>query len=295
MKRDVYAKMALLLVAVIWGSSLIVVKSSTDTLPATYLLALRFTIGCLVLAGVFHKKLKLIDREYIKSGIFIGGSLFLAYITQTLGVMLEMPGKSTFLSSAYCVFVPFLAWVAVKERPDKFNVIASVLCVVGIMFSSVTSDFSISFGDTLSLSSSFFYALQIVAIAKFGKGKDSALITLMQFAMVAVCSWIATFAMENPFAVEWNVSAAGGVLYLALACTTLALLIQNTAQKYASPSSVSIILSLESVFGVVFGVIFFHEILTVRSVFGFSLIFIAILISETKLSFLFGKKETLTE
>lgn len=85
MKKGFYAKLSLLLVAIAWGSSLVVVKSSTDTLPATYLLALRFTIGCLVLCAVFHKKLHQIDGGYIKSGILIGGSLFMAYITQTLG------------------------------------------------------------------------------------------------------------------------------------------------------------------------------------------------------------------
>lgn len=205
--------------------------------------------------------------------------------------MLEMPGKSTFLSSAYCVFVPFLAWAAIKQRPDRFNITASVMCVVGIMISSVTSELSISFGDMLSLSSSFFYALQIVLISKFGKGKDPALITILQFAMVAVCSWIATFVFEDPMAVSWNIGAVAGVLYLALVCTTLVLLLQNVAQKCAEPTSVAIILSLESVFGVIFGILFFQEIVTVHSIIGFAMSFAAILISETKLSFLFHKKE----
>ena len=50
MNTDILAKLALLVVAIVWGSSLVVVKSSTDTLPPIFLLALRFTIGCLTLA-----------------------------------------------------------------------------------------------------------------------------------------------------------------------------------------------------------------------------------------------------
>ena len=81
------------------------------------------------------------------------------------------------------------------------------------------------------------------------------------------------------------------MLYLALACTALSLLLQNVGQKYTNPSSASLILSLESVFGVLFGVIFFHEILNLRLITGFVLIFAAIVISETELSFLKGKKK----
>ena len=60
MNTDILAKLALLVVAIVWGSSLVVVKSSTDTLPSIFLLALRFTIGCLTLALIFHKKLRLL-------------------------------------------------------------------------------------------------------------------------------------------------------------------------------------------------------------------------------------------
>ena len=94
-----------------------------------------------------------------------------------------------------------------------------------------------------------------------------------------------------PASIEWTGGTVGGVLYLALACTALSLLLQNVGQKYTNPSSASLILSLESVFGVLFGVFFFHEILNLRLITGFVLIFVAIVISETELSFLKGKKK----
>lgn len=74
MNTDILAKLALLVVAIVWGSSLVVVKSSTDTLPPIFLLALRFTIGCLTLALIFHKKLRLLNWDYMKM------VLLLAYV-----------------------------------------------------------------------------------------------------------------------------------------------------------------------------------------------------------------------
>lgn len=76
MNTDILAKLALLVVAIVWGSSLVVVKSSTDTLPSIFLLALRFTIGCLTLALIFHKKLRLLNWDYMKNGFIIGLCLF---------------------------------------------------------------------------------------------------------------------------------------------------------------------------------------------------------------------------
>ena len=95
-KSSMMARIALLIVAIAWGSSLVVVKSSTDSVSPNFLLALRFSIGCLVLGLIFHKKPKLLDKTYLAHGAIIGFCLFLAYCSQTIGVIFAMPGKSAF-------------------------------------------------------------------------------------------------------------------------------------------------------------------------------------------------------
>ena len=57
-------------------------------------------------------------------------------------------------------------------------------------------------------------------------------------------------------------------------------------QVWSEPSSASVILSLESVFGVLFSVLFYGDPVSPRLLVGFGLIFIAVLCSETKFSFL---------
>lgn len=279
------AKLALFTVAVIWGSSLVVVKGTVDSLAPCPLLAARFTIACVTLCTVFYKHLKIINMEYLKCGAIIGFCLFLAYFSQTIGVMFAMPGKSAFLSSVYCVIVPFLFWSVDKKKPDSYNVASAVICVAGIGLSSMTHGFSICKGDLLALISGFFFASHIVSVGKFGREKDPILITILQFGFCAVFSWIASFAFGQRFGIMSS-RTISGVLYLSLICTGVALLLQNIGQKYTEPASASILLSLESVFGVLFSVIFDHEALNLRLIMGFALIFIAVIISETKLSFL---------
>ena len=296
MNTDILAKLALLVVAIVWGSSLVVVKSSTDTLPPIFLLALRLgklmvRTPVLTLALIFHKKLRLLNWDYMKNGFIIGLCLFLAYSSQTIGVIFAMPGKSAFLSSAYCVIVPFMMWMVERKKPSRYNIYAAILCTAGILAASLTEGGAVTKGDGLALLSAVLFAAHIASVAICGRGKDPILITILQFGFSAVFSWIVTLATGLPASIEWTGGTVGGVLYLALACTALSLLLQNVGQKYTNPSSASLILSLESVFGVLFGVIFFHEILNLRLITGFVLIFAAIVISETELSFLKGKKK----
>lgn len=278
------AKLALLTVAVVWGSSLVVVKGATDYMSPLYLLALRFTIGCGTLCLIFRKQLGAVKKDDLKCGGRIGFFLFLAYTTQTLGVMFAMPGKSAFLSSIYCVVVPFLYWFTEHRKPDGYTTAAAVMCIAGISLSTLTSSFSIEFGDSLAILSGFFFASHIVAVSKYSAGKDPVLMTILQFGTCSVLCWIATLLFEGlPQPVD--AASMSGVLYLGVACTALALLLQNIGQKYADPSSAAILLSLESVFGILFSVWFCGERLSVLLILGFILIFSAILLSETKLAF----------
>ena len=68
--------------------------------------------------------------------------------------------------------------------------------------------------------------------------------------------------------------------------TGLCFLLQTFGQKYAPPTTAALLLTLESVFGTLFSVAFYHEHLEPRVIVGFALILVAILISETKLKFL---------
>ncbi len=283
------SKLALFTAALIWGSSFVVVKNTVDAISVQYLIAFRFTAGCIILSLIFVKKLKLINFDYIWRGAILGGFLYLAYTLQTIGITDTTAGKNAFLTAVYCVIVPFMFWIVFKTRPDIFNITAAFLCIIGIGFVSLTSDLTIGFGDAFTLCSGFFYAAHIVAVAKFSKGKDMVLFTIIQFAFVSLFAWcVAPFT--GSFPTELSSSTIFGLLFLALLPTATGMLLQNVGQKHVSPSSASILLSLESVFGALFSILFFGEQPTLKIYIGFVLIFISIIISETKLSFLRKKQ-----
>lgn len=291
------AKIALFIVAILWGTSLTVVKSAADIIKPNFLLGIRFTVASVVLAIIFHKRVMKVKKSDIKAGVVIGMFLFAAYSSQTLGVTFTTPGRSGFLSASYCVIVPFLYWLVNKTRPDKFNVIAAVFCVVGIFFiamagesgSIFASSITAVFGDALALLSGVLFAMHIVMVSKLGEGRDPILMTIIQFVVAGILSWITSFAFENNSGMVLTLRPILEVLYLAIMCTAVALLLQNIGQKYTDPNSAAIILGCESIFGVILPVSLGIEALTLNSFIGFVLIFVAIIISETKLSFIFKK------
>ena len=110
--------------------------------------------------------------------------------------------------------------------------------------------------------------------------------------MAAVLSIIVTLVFEDNSNIVLTKTAVLEVGYLAVMCTTVALLLQNIGQKFATASSAALILATESIFGILIPVFMGIESLTTNKIIGFVLIFIAIIISETKLSFLgFGDND----
>lgn len=287
------AKPMLFAAAFIWGSSFFIMKNALDAIPVQYLLAIRFTMGALLLALVCWKRWKNVTKDYLWRGAIIGGCLYLAYSIQTYGLALTTPSKNAFLTAVYCVIVPFLYWLFVGVKPDRYNILAAALCVGGVGLVSLSGDLSVNLGDALTLLCAIFYAAHIVAVAKVSPRKDIYLLTVFQFAFAALYAWIGGALTESfPTQALADPQVILPLCYLGVMATTVALLFQNVGQVNSDPASAAVILSLESVFGVLCSVVFADDTVSVRMAVGFVMIFVAVVCSETKFSFLRGKTPT---
>lgn len=290
-KKHVLAKLALLTATIIWGSSFFMMKDALDDLGTFYLLAMRFTGACALLALVFFRKLRKLDLPCIKAGFFMGTALIAAYGVQTLGLMDTTPGKNAFLTAGYCIMVPFMYWVIAGKKPDRFNLVAAVICILGIGLVSLDSNLSMGRGDFLTIICGFFYGLHIIISARFTQKHDVMLLTICQFFFAAVWSWVIGGIFET--APDFGTMQTGTIVviaYLSVFATAGALGLQTYGLKYTEPSAGALILSLEAVFGVLFSVMVGAEAMTLRLFIGFSVIFVAIVISETKLDFILKKR-----
>lgn len=287
MNQKMKGGLLLLTAAMIWGSSFIVMKSAVDFLTPAVLLLVRFTLAAIFLSILFFKKIKTFPRQKIMGGLLTGCCLFGAYYVQTWGLNFTTPGKNAFLTAVYCAIVPFLVWLFYHKRPDVYNFIAAFICVLGIGCVSIDGNLAMNIGDFLTLCGGCLYALHILMIKKFSEGVDGGAFTTFQFVGGAiVAGFFALIGEDITLVTQIDSSIFLQIFYLAFFATAVTMVCQTIGQKYTSECNASLILSLESVFGVAFSVLFYGEILTMKVVLGFVLIFIAIIISETKLSFL---------
>lgn len=284
-------RLALFSTALIWGSSFFIMKSALDNIGVLWLLAIRFSISALLLGLVAGRQLLKMSRQALKGGVLLGICLAAAYIVQTYGLKYTTPGKNAFLTATYCVLVPFMAWGIYKRRPDGYHIAAALLCITGIGFVSLGQGQSgINIGDVLTLLCGIFYGLQIIVMEQYVESGSSLTLSAVQFAVAGLICWAGALPFEAaPAALsgsDWL-----SIAYMSVGCTALCFFLEAWGLKYTPSSTAAMIMTLESVFGTLFSMIFYHETLTPRLFVGFALIFLAVVTSETKLSFL-KKKPT---
>ncbi len=248
------------------------------------LMAVRFTLAFIIMAVIFRKRFIGLKFNDLKGGILCGVSLFLAFILQTYGLLYTDAGKQAFLSGAYVIAVPFLTWFAFKKKPSLKVYLGTIICFFGISLISLHSGFKIEFEDLLTLISSLFFAAQIVIAGYFVKSEDPAVMSTIQFGVMGGLSFVTALLIGDYafLSITKNLFAISSVslIYLGVVGTAVAYYLQILCQKYANPTTTSIILSLEAVFGSVLAVVVLGEIFTVKMILGAVAILVAILISE---------------
>ncbi|HIU01687.1 MAG TPA: DMT family transporter [Candidatus Onthocola gallistercoris] len=278
-RRVVQADLALLLVAIIWGGGFIAGKMALESFAVMEALAWRF-LGAAALTGIFfHKRLLKGCRTDFMYGGILGTLAIAGQAVQMIGLNYTTPGKQAFLIMFYVVLVPFISWILLKKRPGINAFVAGVLALIGIALVSLSESLTLGLGDMLSIGFAFIFGLVIVLTGVFSaKVQDVFCMTFAQMFTAGVWALAAAFIQGSGG--NYKPEAIAGVVYLAVINSFAALLIQNVAQRYTSDTHAAILLSLEAVFGVIFSVFVYHEILTPRMIVGFVVIFAAVLIAR---------------
>lgn len=278
-------KLLLILATIIWGYSFVVMKNVVDVVPPALLLGVRFTLAGLLLLIILHKRIrKHFSPKIVGLGFVLAVFDFSAFLSQTVGLQYTTPGINAFLTATYCVIVPFAWWVVSRKRPSICNVGAAVIAVAGIWLVAVTTSgetLSLGLGEALTQVCALMFAIHIVLVSLFSRKHDVLVLTVFQFIFEGLLGLMVGGLFETPPALSIiTPEIVGQMLFLVIFASVVAFGIQNVSLAYVPPAQASLFLSLESVFGVIFSVLLYGEVITARLLVGFTLIFIAILVNE---------------
>jgi drug/metabolite transporter (DMT)-like permease len=205
--------------------------------------------------------------------------LYASYSFQTFGLKYTTAGNAGFITGLFIVFTPILAAIFLRHRPDLKSVAAVIVALVGLGILSLQPGLGMNFGDALTLACAFTYSVHIILLDGYSKKYNLVLLTFMQMLILAVAFTISGFLFESMI-----VPKTGFVWMSILVCGVLAsaaaFYVQGYAQRILTPVRTSMVLIMEPVFSVFFGIIILSEHLTWRSWLGCALILAGMLITE---------------
>jgi len=271
----------LLTTAIVWGSGFVITAVALEYLTAYQVMAGRFILASIILTVIFGYKLKKATKSVVWKGIILGTILYIAFALQTVGLQYTTPSKNAFLTAVNVIVVPLIAYAVYKRRIDGYEIIGSIIALVGIGCLSLQGSLTMNIGDALSLACAVAFAFDIFCTNLFVQKEDAIALTIIQFLTASVLG-ILVVVSQGDIPTTFEKEAIYSIIYLGIFSTTIAYLCQNVANQYTTATKAAIILSTESFFGMVLSVIFLHEVLTSRMIIGAVLILLAILIAEVK-------------
>lgn len=289
MKNKIRGSIFLILATIIWGSAFVSQSLGMDHIGPFTFQASRGIIAVLGLLPVVFffdwKKgeakiyfQKWADKKLWKVGILCGIPLFLACNLQQVGLVDTDAGKSGFLTAMYIVIVPVIG-IFLKKKPSIMVPISVALAVAGLYCLSCVGVTRISSGDLLTIGCAFMFAVQIILVDTLAGDLDALRLNTIQVLVCTTLSAIVMLFVEEP---TWNGITACWIplLHTGLLSMGAAYSLQIFGQKDLEPSTASLIMSLESVFAVIFGAIILHERMTLWETIGCVLVFAAVIISQ---------------
>lgn len=283
----------LLLAAAIWGSAFVAQSTGMDYVGPFTFNGIRSFLGCAVLipvANLVNRKTDTPsgwkDKELIIGGLVCGIFLFLASSSQQIGIQYTTVGKSGFITTFYIVLVPIFA-LFLKKKPSKLIWISVALAVCGLYFLCINETFTLQSGDIWLFACAILFSLQILAVDFYAPKVNTVKLSCYQFLVVGVLSVIPMIFEKPEFSAV--LGCASSIAYAGILSSGVAYTLQIVAQKNVKPEIASILMSLESVFSVIFGFLILHEMLSLREGLGCILMFIAVILAQVEPKNLFKK------
>jgi len=301
--KKYFSSFLMLIAAAIWGFAFVAQKEAAEV-PSFTLVFARSLLGTVFLFFLImildrvtkngrrpasRKGLDFTKTELV-GGVACGIVLSLASVLQQSGINDGTDaGKAAFITALYVVLVPVFGLVLKRRAP--INAWISVgIAVIGFYLLCIKGDLTLEFSDALVLLCAVVFTMHILVIDHFSPRCDGVRMSCIQFAVVTVVTLVSALILESPIEPAVIGSAIWPIVMLGIGSSGIAYTLQIVAQRNVNPAVASIIMSLESVFGVVGAAIILGEKMTPREYIGCAIVFAAVILSQLDFTSLKKKK-----
>ena len=291
-KNNLIGSIMLTVCAIVWGSSFVAQTTGAEYVGPFTFISLRSLLGSVSLLPVIaamsavrrkkgeeaseNKKGK---KFFISGGIACGVCLTFASVLQQLGIDKgTSPGKAGFITALYILLVPIFS-IALKKKIRPLIWFCVALSLGGLYLLCVTEN-SVQPSDLYVLLCAACYAVHILIIDHVSPYVDGVKLSCMQFFVCGVLSAIPMLLTEE-LSLELLKGAALSIAYSGIMSSGVAYTLQILGQQRMNqPTVASMLMSLESVFAVLSGMLILSQVPTLKETAGCILMFAAIIIAQ---------------
>ncbi|MBR3563781.1 MAG: DMT family transporter [Clostridia bacterium] len=283
--KEVKGNLILLFTALVWGVAFVFQSLGMDHMGPFSYQCLRSAIGAIALIplviwriGKIRKERKDFPvKELIKSGILCGIVFTAASTLQQIGIQYTTVGKAGFLTALYILIVPVIQ-IFFGKKPGLKLWISIILGLAGLYLLSNAGDMSIGKGEIFIILCALVFSIHIFLIDHYSKKTDAILLSFIQ---VVFCAIVLSFmTVKEGTTLEDIKSGIIPLLYGGIMSVGAGYTLQMIGQSLTKPAIGSLIMSLESVFSMLAGLLFLSQIPSDREIFGAVLMFAAIVLAQ---------------
>lgn len=262
---------ALVLAALLFGSTFVVVKDAVSELPPLTFIAWRFGVAALALFLLAPPRTGQVWRDGALGGVLV----FAAFWAQTQALTATSATNSGLVTGLYVILTPFVA--AVWDRTGRIRpgvIFGTGLAFSGLALLTIRDGMVHSPADLLTLVAALLFAVHIVYVAKVAPRHRLVPFTAVQMFITAVAAALVGWGVEGlpiPGRNGWLAIALTGVLV-----SGGAFLLQIWAQSHVTPTLAAVVLAFEPAFATAVAGVVASERLTGRGWIGAGLIMAAI-------------------
>ncbi len=287
MKRELKASIMLFATAIIWGLAFVAQAAGMEHLGPLSFTASRCFVAVVFLYLTYKffmmKSASYREEKFDMKRTLVGGSICglvftIAINLQQVSLIYTTAAKASFLTALYIVFIPILG-LFFGRRPSVKIIICIFLAMVGTYLLSIKGGLKINRGDLIVILSALIFAIHILLLTKYSTNTNAVLVSLVQFAVCGVISLVGALVLED-ISMDGILKSYVTILYVGILSSGVGFTIQLMALKDLEPVVASMICSLESVFGALFGWLILSQEMTEREIFGAIIIFLATIFAQ---------------
>lgn len=267
----------LILTTLLWGGSFVFTKIGLREFPPIAFMTLRFAGATLLMAAICSNRLQHLTLTVAFRGAMIGTALAAANILFVIGLSGTTVSRAGFLNNLFVLIIPLLSFILWRTKLGLANLFGILLATVGLAQLAEGGMEGFNRGDLFSTLCALFISIHIISVAKLMGDADVRLVTLIQFIVVTL--WGGMALLLSPASeISFGGMALLSLVYCIIFPTVIAFTLQNTWQRFITPTQAGLLYTLDPIWCLLGGYLFLHEELSRREWLGCALLFSAILL-----------------